>query len=146
MGAWDTGAFDNDSAADFAGSLEDCSSDEARNDLLTATLGAMVEHDFTARPMDEGYEFPYEIEFAIAAAAYVADARNGRADFTDNAFARAYDRASDEYVPLVFAPISDELLQRARTALEKLLERMEVAGIGEEWMEPSRVILAALNE
>lgn len=146
MGAWGTGAFDNDNAANFAGDLESRSDNEARNDLLLATLGEMADHDFEARPIETGYEFPYEVEYAIAAAAFVADARNGRYDFTDTAFARVYDQGSGEYYPISFAPVWDELVQKAKEALQRVLQGLEGAGVDAEWYEASRDILAALNE
>lgn len=63
MGAWGTGAFDNDDAADFAGSLNDTAPGE-RAELIRETLDAAADND--------SYLEIDEASAAIAAAAVVA--------------------------------------------------------------------------
>nr|WP_042195468.1 DUF4259 domain-containing protein [Kibdelosporangium sp. MJ126-NF4]CEL22032.1 hypothetical protein [Kibdelosporangium sp. MJ126-NF4]CTQ92812.1 hypothetical protein [Kibdelosporangium sp. MJ126-NF4] len=63
MGAWDTGAFDNDHAADFAGDLTDAAPGE-RPDLIREALEAAADND--------DYLDASTASAAIAAAAIVA--------------------------------------------------------------------------
>lgn len=63
MGAWDTGAFDNDDAADFAGDLNDAAPAD-RPDLIREALEAAADN--------EDYLEAPEANAAIAAAAIVA--------------------------------------------------------------------------
>ncbi|MFF2412486.1 DUF4259 domain-containing protein [Streptomyces sp. NPDC058092] len=58
MGTWDTGHFDNDTAADFSGRLDDAPEAE-RATLIRAALNAVIEAP------------DYEGEVAVAAAALV---------------------------------------------------------------------------
>lgn len=145
MGAWGTGAFDNDNAADFADGLEFCTTLEARSDLLLATLLDMAAQEVKPGLLDERYEFSGEVESAIAAAAFVADTLNGRQDFTSNPFAMAWDEDGEDQHPIPFAPVSLRLLGAARDALEVVLRQMVADGISEEWQAPSKAILAALQ-
>lgn len=63
MGAWDTGAFDNDDAADFAGDLNDADPGD-RAELIREALEAAADND--------EYLEVTEANAAIAAAAIVA--------------------------------------------------------------------------
>ena len=63
MGAWGTGPFDNDDAADFAASLDDLDTDEKPEAIREALAEAAQETDYLER--DEGGA-------AVAAAALVA--------------------------------------------------------------------------
>lgn len=148
MGAWGTGAFDNDNAADFAGNVEDCSDDQARQDLLDATLGAVLDElGRLASEMNNEFEFPYEIEHAIAAAAFVADARNGRTDFTNTSYAQMHDREKDTWEQIPLGPPSEELVLRAIVTMSAVLAVMQdVAGVDEEWQQATKDILAALSK
>ncbi|MFE0421523.1 DUF4259 domain-containing protein [Streptomyces sp. NPDC058953] len=65
MGAWDIGPFDNDTAADFSGHLDDADP-AAREELIRRTL---AEASDTAL---DGYLDSYEGNRALAAAALVA--------------------------------------------------------------------------
>lgn len=151
MGAWDHGIFDNDNAADFSSYVEDCSDVQARQDLLMATMGALVERDIRDDEMTPDYEFGYEVEFALASAAYVADARNGRHDFTDTSYAmhlvdkdRFQEDDAWDYID-VGTP-TPELVEKAVQAVEKVLAKMVEARIEPDWQEPSRKLLEALKE
>ncbi|MFF9131520.1 DUF4259 domain-containing protein [Streptomyces sp. NPDC014776] len=66
MGAWDAGPFDNDTAADFSGTLDEAAAD-ARAGII---------HDTLTRVIDTvGYLEAPESEEAVAAAALVAAQR-----------------------------------------------------------------------
>jgi hypothetical protein len=152
MGAWDTGIFDNDTAADFSSSVEHCSDVEARHDLLMATMGAFLDHRVTQQDMLPGYEFDSLLETALAAAAYVADAKNGRHQFTDNAFAMGHNRevedpAKDEaWYHIDLGTPGPELVQRAVAVADKALRFMRKFNVDQDWIEPSQELLKALDE
>jgi hypothetical protein len=151
MGAWDTGIFDNDTAADFSGSVEYCSDVQARHDLLMATMGALLEREIVEEDMLPGYEFDSDVERALASAAYVADAKNGRHQFTDNSYAmgRHKDRAWDDGTAWYYIDLGapgQELVHRAVETVEKALRAMQRFQVEEEWQPPSRELLAALKE
>lgn len=151
MGAWDTDIFDNDNAADFSSHVDNCSDVQARQDLLKATMGAILERDIRPDEITPDYEFGYEVEFALAAAAYVADAKNGRHDFTDNSYAMGLhpdmdfqDDAAWYHIDVGTPP--EELVSQAVKLVEKVLERMGEVHLEEAWVEPSQKLLAALKE
>jgi hypothetical protein len=151
MGAWDTGIFDNDSAADFAADLETCTDVPARQDLLMATMGAVLERDIRPDEMTLDFEFGYEVEFALASAAYVADAKNGKHEFTDNAYAKMLvdpdnfqDDAAWDHIAL--GTPSAALVERAVLTMEKILLLMVERGVEAEWREPSEKVRQALLE
>lgn len=153
MGAWDTGIFDNDNAADFAASVEYASDVQARHDLLKATMGAVLERDIRPDELTPDYEFGHEIEFALASAAYVADAKNGRHQFTDNAYAMGHvdddsiDPQSDEaWYHIDLGTPSAELVKLAVETTSKILAAEKAAGVEQEWLEPSKALLKALQE
>ena len=64
MGAWDSGIFDNDTAADWAGALDDADAAD-RPDLVRSALAAAVDAD------DDGVDLD-DASCALAAAAVVA--------------------------------------------------------------------------
>jgi hypothetical protein len=151
MGAWDTGIFDNDNAADFSGSVEYCSDVQARQDLLMATMGAILERDIRDDEITEDYEYGHEVEHALAGAAYVADAKNGRHQFTDNSYAMMLvdkDRfqEDDAWDHIDVGTPSPELVQTAVKVVDKILRQMVRVGVGADWQEPSVQLLAALRE
>lgn len=151
MGAWDTGIFDNDNAADFASYVEHCSDVQARHDLFRATLGAELERNYTADECAGDFEFPYETEHALASAAYIADARNGRHQFTDNAYAMGMDHAKDadnenSWYHIELGEPPDELADLAVQVLKKILAQMVRVHVEAEWQEPTREVLEALTE
>lgn len=87
MGTWAYGPFDNDSAADFAGNLRDLPDLDTRvQEVTTALLQA---RDGELKPSDLGvYALGWQLEYAVAAAAIVADAHQGVMNFTDSVYAR----------------------------------------------------------
>lgn len=134
MGTWDAGPFDNDSAADFVGAIQDCTGAEARHDLLLATLGAGTE----ALPrveLSNEYSWGYELEQAFAAAAFVADEYTGRKQFTDTSYARGVGDDM-ELKPFVQIQMSEELLAAARLFTGRMINKMGECGIDREWAEP----------
>lgn len=151
MGAWGYDIFDNDTAADFSSYVENCSDTEARQDLLMATMGAVLEASVEPEAMAEGYEFDYKVEQALAAAAYVADARNGRHDFTDTAYAMglredADFKDDDAWYHLDIGTPSQALVDRAVLTVEKIIEAMLRYSVAAEWREPSEKLYTALLE
>jgi hypothetical protein len=134
MGTWDTGPFDNDSAADFAGAIQDCTGPEARHDLLLATLGAGTEALPRAELTNE-YSWGYELEQAFAAAAFVADEYTGRKQFTDTSYARGVDDDM-ELNPFAEIRMSEELLKAARLFTGRMISKMGECGIDRELVEP----------
>lgn len=134
MGTWDTGPFDNDSAADFASDIRTCTDAQARHDLLLATLGAGTEKAATADLTDE-YSWGYELEHAVAAAAFTADEYTGTKQFTDTSYARGVSD-SMELEPYVEIRMSDDLVAAARSFTARMLSRMRGCRIDREWVKP----------
>ena len=110
MGAWGTGPFDNDDAADWAADLE-----EAGDPL------AFVSETFETVETSEEYVESPDAACAIAAAAWLASALPGTPV------------AASSYAPEVAAPTDreaiDPLLDRAVVVLQKVL------GEDSEWRE-----------
>lgn len=142
MGTWATGPFDNDSAADFAGDLRDCSGPEARHDLLLTTLTAGTSALETAQ-LDNEYSWGYELEHAIAAAAFVADEYTGRKVFTDTSYARGVGDDM-ELLPFVQIQLSPDLIAAARLFTARMISRMQASRIHKEWIDPVADIGLAL--
>ncbi|MFI6286120.1 DUF4259 domain-containing protein [Streptomyces sp. NPDC051018] len=63
MGTWDTGPFDNDTAADFCGDLDEAAADE-REGMIRSALTRVID--------TENYLEAPESDVAVAAAALVA--------------------------------------------------------------------------
>lgn len=144
MGTWDTGPFDNDSAADFAGAVQDCSGPEARNDLLLITIRAGIERLKTVR-LDNVYSWGYELEQAIAATAFVADEYTGKKRFTDCSYARGVDDDIELKPYVEFLSVRGELVAASRHFLGQLLVCMKRDDIDREWVDPIRTLFAAVN-
>jgi Domain of unknown function (DUF4259) len=114
MGTWGTGPFDNDTAADFSGELDDAASLAEREDLvrgvLTRTLKAI------------GYLA--EAEKAVAAAALIAAQCPG-----------------GEPVGTVYGPrqplpaFPEELRELGAKALDRVLA--DESGLSEGWVDPA---------
>lgn len=146
MGTWAAGPFDNDSAADFASDVNGCTDADARHDLLMATLRAGSQLLGTPGvELSNEFSWGYELEMAIAAAAFVADAHTGTKQFTDTSYARG---VGDDMELLPYAEIhqpTSELLGDARVFVQLMLRRMEYDRIDKEWTAPLREVLDALN-
>jgi len=76
MGAWDSGIFDNDTAADWAGDLDDAEASD-RPGLVRAALTAAIEADEDGIDLDDA-------SCALAAAAVVAARLPGGPDVNHN--------------------------------------------------------------
>lgn len=146
MGTWHTGPFDNDSAADFAGDVRDCTGPAARGGLLTAALRGGQEYLRTNRALTEEYSWGYELEHAIAAAAFVADEYTGEKRFTDCSYARGVGDDMELLPYVEFLPPSAILLIEARWFVKDMLTAMRFSGISEEWVEPVEEIGNVLNK
>jgi hypothetical protein len=119
VGAWSTGPFDNDSAADWAGTLTETDPQE-RSQLLRATLQAVLpDSDSSGVDLDDDSEEDWGAEEAIAAAAAVAAALPG-GPAVDEAYGPA---------PQVIASlqVDDQLRTLALRALH------EATSKGSEW-------------
>lgn len=151
MGAWDTGPFDNDHAADFEGTVENCSGPGAVHDLFAMTFGAFMDtpDGAFAGSLEEGYELPSIMEEVIASAAYVADAVTGRRDYTDTVYAkrRVADTGEDsdcEFIDVGTPP--GNLVDSAVMALTRSLRLMNRAAIGRAWTDYPERILTTLTD
>lgn len=149
MGTWAAGPFDNDSAADFAQDIHSCSDKDARHDLLLATLRGGSEHLLAlgqrGERLDNEYSWGYELEHAVAAAAFVADEFTGVKCFTDTVYAKEFDEDDEPTVYAEFHPPSAGLLRAATLFLASMLVVMRRDGIDGEWVEPVENIADALT-
>jgi hypothetical protein len=143
MGTWAEGPFDNDSAADFAHGVRERTDAQARHDLLLATLRAGIEI-LPNQQLTNEYAWGYELEFAVASAAFVADEYTGVKKFTDTPYARGVSEDGDDLLPFVEIHLSDELLSAAREFIVLMVRRMQFCRIDAEWVEPVAEIGTAL--
>ncbi|GAA3425579.1 DUF4259 domain-containing protein [Streptosporangium sandarakinum] len=136
MGAWDSGPFDNDSAADWCGELGDAGPEDRAGVVRQALLGAAESVDYLE--VDEG-------SAAVAAAAIVAAECCGGPPVT-SAYAPDFLREgggiglSDDLVPLALRALDRVLGQDS-----ELWELWEEADDGRSFLaeiEPLRAALA----
>lgn len=144
MGTWDTGPFDNDSAADFAYDIQESSTPQERHDVLLMTMRRGTEY-VAGHRLDNMYSWGDEVEHAIAAAAFTADEHTGIKQFTNCSYARGVDDDM-ELKPFAEIQMSGELLGAARLFTAAMLRRMKRDDIDDEWVEPVRQIREALNK
>jgi hypothetical protein len=122
MGAWGTGPFDNDGAADFAGGLDDLSEDKRADAVREALTRAVEEADY----LDGD-----DAAVAVAAAALVAAQCPGG------------DEVDSVYGPKESLPqLPDDLRSLAAVALDRVLaddselkDLWEEAGDEDQWHE-----------
>ncbi|MFD6421152.1 DUF4259 domain-containing protein [Streptomyces sp. NPDC060198] len=103
MGTWDTGPFDNDTAADFADTLDD-TAPEAREALVRAVLVRTI----------DATDWLREAEAAVAAAALIAAQCPG-GDPVDTSYGP---RAPTPRFPSDLRALADEAVARVATAEE----------------------------
>lgn len=146
MGAWDHGPFDNDTAADFAYEIRECSDMQARSALLLSTLRAAVALDVPPGMLNDDFEMDHRLEEAVAAAAFVADRHTGNSDFTDNPYARgvADDAELSLLPPVRLERPTPELLRAAAEALGTIVGYMIRDRVSDEWREPVSAIARRL--
>lgn len=147
MGAWGTDPFDNDHAADFAGDLG-ATPKEERQKFLHKALQAVEEDG--GRDFEPEYEFPSEHESAIAACAFLADARKGEHVFTDTVYAMVLDdskdfKDDDAWSHIELDAPEEWLVAMAVRVMDNLVKRMKRADIETEWIDPSERILESLR-
>ncbi|MFF2745768.1 DUF4259 domain-containing protein [Kitasatospora sp. NPDC058048] len=131
MGTWDIGHFDNDSAADFGGGLDDAAPGEREALLRSALLCAVGAEEFL--DSDEAVE-------AVAAAALVAAQCPGGAAVTT-----AY--GPKEPIPPLAAelrPLAVAALDRAVAEESELAELWDETESGPAWREGIRELRAVL--
>lgn len=147
MGAWGTDPFDNDSAADFAGDVG-ATPKEERHEFLRKALQMVQEG--AGRPFEPEYEFPYEHEHAIAAAAFLADANKGVREFTDTVYAMVLDedkdfKDDDAWSHIEVDKPSQDLVDLAISVMKELVKRMLVGNVDGEWVDPAQRIIESLG-
>ena len=120
MGTWDSGPFDNDSAADFANALH-AAPEHERAALIRTVLTAAVDND-SYLELDEGAP-------AVAAAALLACRLPGGGQF-----------APDGYSPAASVPgLAADLVPPAISALDRVLAaNSELASLWSADMLPQR--------
>lgn len=149
MGTWDTGLFDNDSAADFASEVEHSPDTAARQELLRTAMEEFI--GMKGPVLDPEYSYGYQTEQAFAAVGFVADAKTGRRDFTETSYAMTLvdqdnfqEREAWDYIEI--GTPSPVLVETAVKAASKGLRLMKKYEIDEEWREPLGKALSALQE
>ena len=123
MGAWDTGAFDNDDAADFTARLAGA----PRWDTVQAVLTNAVNADFLEAP--EACE-------AVAASAFVAAAYSGDQTLVPDAAAG---------VLTLLGPVSATLRVLAAEALRKVADGSELSELWDEGEDGGAVWVETLS-
>ncbi|MFF0055077.1 DUF4259 domain-containing protein [Streptomyces microflavus] len=131
MGAWDIGHFDNDTAADFGGRVDDAEP-EKKADVLRAVL--------TAAAGTAGQDYLDSGEEAVAAAALVAAQCPGGEPVTT-----AYG-PKDPLPPLPadLRPLAVRALDRLTGTNAEPLDLWEEAGAGAEWLAGIAALRAVL--
>ena len=105
MGAWATGPFDNDDAADWAGELDDAEPPDRQAVIRTALAEAADEPDYLKVAV---------AEVAIAAAAVVAASQPAGPEF-ESGFAPKYLQLGEVH------PLPDDLVPLALRALDRVV-------------------------
>lgn len=131
MGAWDIGHFDNDTAADFGGRVDDAPP-EKRADVLRGALTAVADmspQDY----VDDG-------EVAVAAAALIAAQCPGGEPVTT-----AYGPKKPlPPLPADLRPLAVRALDRVAAENSETLELWTDGGAGEEWLAGVAALRAVL--
>ncbi|MFC9625509.1 DUF4259 domain-containing protein [Streptomyces sp. NPDC056930] len=122
MGTWDIGHFDNDTAADFSGGLDDAPQGK-RAELIRDALADVVR--------TEDYLDSDEAAVAVAAAALVAAQCPGGEPVTT---AYGPDKPLPE-LPLELRDLAVQALDRVVAEPSELLELWTEGGDGEQWKE-----------
>ncbi|MFE7558360.1 DUF4259 domain-containing protein [Kitasatospora sp. NPDC057500] len=133
MGTWDIGHFDNDTAADFSGTLDEAAPEE-REGLVRGVLTVVAE---TAA---EDYLDSYEAAQAVAAAALVAAQCPGGEPVTTS-------YGPDEPLPTFAAdlrPLAVQALDRTVADESELAELWEESEENEDWRRTIKDLRAVL--
>ncbi|AHH96468.1 hypothetical protein GCM10010174_75280 [Kutzneria viridogrisea] len=133
MGAWDTGAFDNDAAADFSGDLDELGPDdrvEAVRETLSSAAGEREHLDG-----DEGAR-------AVAAAALVA-AQCPQGDPADPIYGPKEPLPD---LPVDLRPLAVRALRRVLAAESELAELWSEGEQGAHWREGVRRLVKVLAD
>ncbi|MEU9830986.1 DUF4259 domain-containing protein [Streptosporangium sp. NPDC048047] len=135
MGAWDSGPFDNDSAADWCGELGDAAPEDRAEVVRRALLGAAESADYLE--VDEG-------SAAVAAAAVVAAECCGGPPVT-SAYAPGFLREGGGIgLPGDLVPLALRALDRALGEDSELWELWEEADGGRSLLAEVEPLRAAL--
>ena len=149
MGAWGVGPFDCDTAADFAAGVRKASDTEARQDILLMAMRSLVQAtDLTLHSMAD-YELESDVERAVAAVAFIADAIRERSHWTDTSFARGCKDTPpyDLLDPVDIGTVTDVLWISAMAVLDKVAHLLAADdSTGELSADAYRKVLAELRE
>lgn len=145
MGAWGHGPFDNDTAADFAHDLRQCSTLPAPLPARTALLLDTMRQVLNGEDQPSDYGLDYRVERAVAAVAYVADACARRCHHTDSAFARGVQDDGDLYPPVVLEPVTAELHATALALLDWIGQRLITDDAGTAFAQELNLLRDDLN-
>ena len=116
MGTWGTGVFDNDTACDFAANVADGGGLQALVQALDRVLVPTSDY-LRAQDADRG----------LAAAEIVARLNGSRGEQT------AYKAEIDDWIERSSAPISKDVLDKARQAITRILTKP--SELVDLWME-----------
>lgn len=131
MGTWDLGPFDNDTAADFSGSLDSAAEQERE---------AVVRRAFTSAIESEDFLDDYEGSHAIASAALVAAQCPGGVPVTT-----AY--GPKQPLPVFsteLRTLAAQALDRVVAANSEIAELWDETGEGETWRRSIAELRAVL--
>lgn len=122
MGCFGVGPFDSDTAGDFAAEVRGGSDTQARQDILLFTMRNLVQADDIVLNSMADYELDSDVERAVAAVAFIADAIRKRSHWTNTSFARGCKDTPpyDLLDPVDIGEVPDALWVTAMAVLEKV--------------------------
>lgn len=140
MGAWGTGPFDNDTAADFAHDLRTCDElpypPRARTAVLLDTMRKALTGTTELHPDEQSAcELDYRVERAVAAVAYIADNVQGRCHHTNNPFARGVGDDGNLLPPVELEPVTDVLLGNSLALLDWIEHQLVLDSAGKAFQQ-----------
>ena len=137
MGAWGSGIFDNDSAADWAGALDDADAAD-RPGLVRAALTAAVDGD------DDGLDLD-DASCALAAAAVVATRLPGGPDVNHN-YGPNVETLADLRLEADLVPLALQAIDRVVAEDSEWFEVWDDAGSLDEARETLTPVLVTLRD
>jgi hypothetical protein len=132
MGTWDTGHFDNDTAADFSGKLDEAAEAE-REAIIRTALTSTIESD--------EYLDSYEASQAVASAALIAAQLPGGTPVTT---AYGPDKPLPAFSPDL-RPLAVQALDRVLAKESELAELWDETEYGPKWRESVAELQAVLR-
>ncbi|SEF87361.1 protein of unknown function [Thermomonospora echinospora] len=132
MGTWDVGPFDNDTAADFAGRLDDLPEQERPAAIRAVLTAVLAEQDYL--------DSDYAVEAVAAAALIAAQCPGGRP--VDSAYGP--DKPVPE-LPADLRPLAVQAIDRILGEDSELQQLWDDGGVNRAWhdeMDGLRAVLA----